>query len=243
MHSLPILRFFTLRMMGSGQDLRHRWDLSPREAVQLQKELARKVVLQPLPLDFDVLAAADLSYFKGGTYLAAVIVTFRWPDLSPIETVHVKAPVKFPYVPGLLSFREIPALLEAFQRLRTRPDVFLCDGQGLAHPRKFGLACHLGLVLDLPAVGCAKSRLCGEHPPLELRKGHSVPLVLNGERVGSVYCSRTGVKPLYISPGHLADLPSSEELVSHCVGRFRIPEPLRRAHAAATALREGRALT
>jgi len=243
MHRLPVLRFFTLRMMGSGQDLMHRWDLSPREAVQLQKDLARQVVLQPLPLDFDVLAAADLSYFRGRAYLAAVIVTFRWPDLSPIETVHVKAPVKFPYVPGLLSFREVPALLEAFQRLRTRPDVFLCDGQGLAHPRKFGLACHLGLVLDLPAVGCAKSRLCGEHPPLELRKGHSVPLVLNAERVGSVYCSRTGVKPLYISPGHLADPPSSEELVSRCVGRFRIPEPLRRAHAAATALREGRAFT
>lgn len=213
------------------------WDLTPKEAVQLQKQLASRVILKPLPRRFHVLGAADLSYIRATNELLAVVLTFHWPDLTPVETVRLVEPARFPYVPGLLSFRELPALLNAYRLLEDPPEVFLCDGQGLAHPRKFGIACHLGVVLNLPAVGCAKSRLCGEHEPFELERGNHRPLILHGETVGSVFCSRTGVKPVYISPGHLADLPSSRDLIHACLGRYRIPEPLRQAHQTATRLR------
>ncbi len=212
--------------------------LSPREARELQDHLAGRVRLQPLPASFSILAAADLSYIKESHELIAVIVTFSWPDLTPLETVHIKAPIRFPYVPGLLSFREIPALLKAYEGLRRPPDVFMCDGQGLAHPRRFGLACHLGVVLSLPTVGCAKSRLCGDHETLGPTRGDRRPLLLNGEQVGYVYRSKTRVKPLYISPGHLADCDSALALVEQCISRFRIPDPLRIAHHAATILRK-----
>jgi deoxyribonuclease V len=216
------------------------WDLTPKEAVQLQKQLASQVVLKPLPRRFTVLGAADLAYLKTSNELIAVVLTFRWPSLEPLETVDVREPVRFPYVPGLLSFRELPALLNAYRLLETPPEVFVCDGQGLAHPRKFGIACHLGVVLDLPTVGCAKSRLCGEYKPFELKRGRHRPLRLQGETVGSVLCSRTGVKPIYISPGHLADLPSARKLIAACLGRYRVPEPLRQAHNTATRLRRQR---
>jgi deoxyribonuclease V len=213
------------------------WDLSPQEAIAKQKELALQVVLQPLPERFEVLAAADLAYLDSSRQLVAVIVTFRWPTLDLLESVHVVEPVRFPYVPGLLSFREIPPLLAAYQQLKRPPDVFLCDGQGLAHPRRLGLASHLGLCLQIPTVGCAKKRLCGEHQPLELIRGYHTPLYLNEEIVGEVLCSRTRVKPIFISPGHLADCDSSRNLVVRCLGRFRQPEPLRHAHRIATNLR------
>ncbi len=216
----------------------HAWDLSPGEAVKLQKELADRVVLQPLPRRFDILAAADLSYHRPTRSAIAVVLTFRWPGLEPLEAVWVRQPVQFPYVPGLLSFRELPPLIDACRHLQRPPQVFLCDGQGLAHPRKFGLACHLGVFLGIPSVGCAKSRLCGDHGRLPQARGRYRLLRLNGEVVGCVYRSRTGVKPLYISPGHLADLPSSIDLVARCLGRFRIPEPLRQAHRTATRLRQ-----
>lgn len=212
--------------------------LSPREARALQEHLAGRVRLQPLPASFSVLAAADLSYVKESRELIAVIVTFSWPDLTPLETVHVSGPIRFPYVPGLLSFREIPAMLRAYERLRHPPDVFLCDGQGLAHPRRFGLACHLGVLLELPTVGCAKTKLCGDHAPLGPLRGDRQPLLLDGIPVGYVYRSRSHVKPLYVSPGHLADCDSALSLVERCLGPCRIPEPLRTAHHAATMLRQ-----
>ncbi len=212
--------------------------LSPKEARALQEKLAGRVCLRPLPVSFSVLGAADLSYIKETNQLIAVIVTFSWPDLEPLETVHVNADIRFPYVPGLLSFREIPAVLKAYERLRHFPDVFLCDGQGLAHPRRFGLACHLGVLLEKPTVGCAKTRLCGDHEPLGLERGQRRPLWLEGMQVGYVYRSKTGVKPLYVSPGHLADCDSALQLVEKCIGRYRLPEPLRAAHHAATMLRQ-----
>jgi deoxyribonuclease V len=215
-----------------------KWDLDPKEAAALQRKLAEKIVLRPLPEDFQILGAADIAYLKATDQQVAVIVTFRWPQLELLETVHVVAPVPFPYIPGLLSFREVPPLLEAYRQLKHKPEVFLCDGQGLAHPRKLGLACHLGLCLQIPSVGCAKSRLCGDHSVVELRRGRYTPLTLHGEIVGHVYCSRDGVKPIYISPGHLADLESSRKLIEHCLGRYRLPEPLRQAHNLATRLRQ-----
>ncbi len=213
------------------------WNLSPKEAIALQKELACRVVGKPLPSRFRVIGAADIAYSKTTDKLIAVMLTFRWPDLAPLESVHVISRVAFPYIPGLLSFREVPPLIEAHRKLERKPDILLCDGQGIAHPRRLGFAAHIGLCLGIPTVGCAKSRLCGEHEPFSLRKGHSRPLTLGEEQVGLVYCSRTGVKPLYISPGHLCDITSAKKLVSRCIRRYRIPEPLRLAHIIATRLR------
>ena len=222
---------------------RHEWDLNPKEAIALQQSLAGEVDLRPLPEDFEVLGAADIGYVPSADSLAAAILTFRWPDLSILEKTHVTAPVRFPYIPGLLSFREVPPLLEAFQQLHRPPDVLLCDGQGIAHPRKLGLASHLGLCLDIPTVGCAKKLLCGKHDPLELHRGNHVPLRYKQELVGYVFCSRDGVKPIYVSPGHLADFDSSLELIRRCLGRFRIPTPLRHAHNLATELRRQLAIS
>jgi deoxyribonuclease V len=215
----------------------HDWDLSPKEAVELQGRLADSVVLKPLPEHFEVLGASDIGYVAAIDRLVAVVVTFEWPDLMLLETATVVSPIRFPYVPGLLSFREIPPLLDAYARLKRQPDILLCDGQGLAHPRRFGLASHLGLCLDVPTVGCAKSRLCGKHDSFELRKGNRAVLHHREEMIGYVYCSRDNVKPIYVSPGHLADFESSLELISRCLGKYRIPEPLRHAHLLATRLR------
>jgi deoxyribonuclease V len=218
--------------------LTHRWDLTPKEAIAKQKELASQIRMQSLPEHFEVLGAADLAYEKQVQELLAVIVTFTWPTLQLLECVHVVEQVRFPYIPGLLSFREIPALLAAYQLLKQPPDVFLCDGQGLAHPRRLGLASHLGLCLQVPTVGCAKKRLCGEYLPLELRRGCRTPLVHNHERVGDVVCTRDGVKPVYVSPGHLSDFDSSCDLIIKCLRRYRLPEPLRLSHQMATRLRQ-----
>jgi deoxyribonuclease V len=215
----------------------HRWDLPPVEAKAMQLELAGRVKLQPIPASFKVLGAADIAYLALTNQLVAVLVTFEWPDLRLIESTHVVAPVVFPYVPGLLSFREVPSLLKVHRKLRHPPDVLLCDAQGIAHPRKFGLASHLGLCLDTPTIGCAKKLLCGKHDDVGFERGSATLLRLRDEAVGWVFRSRTGVKPIYISPGHLSDLESSRDLVHRCLGRFRIPEPLRQAHNLATRLR------
>lgn len=208
----------------------HPWDLSPKEAVALQRRLAGLVVLQPLPEPVGLVAGADVGYRdQGGTVVAAVAV-HTFPGLELVELAHVEDRVSFPYVAGLLSFREIPPLLSAFKRLRHRPDVVLCDGQGLAHPRRFGLAAHLGLWLDLPTVGCAKSRLVGEHAKVGPRRGQYRSLMDRSERVGMALRTRTGVKPLYVSPGHLADMEGSRRLVLCCCRGFRVPEPIRTAH-------------
>lgn len=219
------------------QDL-HPWDLSPSEAKALQEDISKQVRIQQLPMDFKLLGSADLSYITSSGHLIAVMIAFKWPELELVEATHFLAPVRFPYVPGLLSFREIPSLLKCFSQLTNRPDVLLCDGQGIAHPRKLGLASHLGLWLQIPTVGCAKKRLCGRHEPFELRRGNSSPLYYKGEIVGNVFCTRDGVKPVYISPGHLCDLQSATELVRRCLGRYRIPEPQRQAHNLAARIKQ-----
>jgi deoxyribonuclease V len=190
------------------------------------------VVLRPLPESIGLVAGADVGYRKeSGTVVAAVAV-HTFPGLDLVELAYAEDRVSFPYVPGLLSFREIPPLLRVFERLRHRPDVVLGDGQGLAHPRRFGLAAHLGLWLKLPTIGCAKSRLVGEHAEVGPRRGQYRSLMDKGERVGVVLRTRTGVKPLYISPGHLADLEGSRRFVLRCCRDSRIPEPIRTAHQA-----------
>jgi deoxyribonuclease V len=216
----------------------HPWNLSPKEAIALQKALAQGVCLRNrLPGEIRSVAGVDVSYRRGSPLFYAAVVVLNFRDMTVIEQVTAGGEVTFPYVPGLLSFRELPVLLEAFRTLRTKPDLVLVDGQGIAHPRRLGLASHLGLWLDLPTVGCAKSRLCGEHGEPGKRRGDRIPLVMDAATVGTVLTTRDGVKPLYVSPGHLVDISTAADLVMASSGRYRLPEPTRRAHRIANEAR------
>ena len=214
---------------------RHGWDLTPVQTVALQRQLAGEVVAdRPLNLDaVRLVAGVDVSVKNERSHAAIVVATF--PDFRVVETVTAEMPTPFPYVPGLLSFREGPVLEEAFGRLSVEPDVFLFDGMGTAHPRRIGIASHMGLWLQRPTVGVGKTRLCGRNAPLDDEKGAHQPLIDKGETIGAVLRTRTGKHPLFISPGHLSDIPSSVALVLACAPKFRQPEPIRLAHKAAGA--------
>ena len=208
----------------------HSWKMTAAEARVLQKELASLVdVSRPLK-DWKTLAAADVSFNRFGTELHAAVIVLARDKLEIIERVGVTVPATFPYVPGLLSFREAPALLEAFVRIQTVPDVVLVDGQGIAHPRRLGIASHLGLWLQRPTIGCAKSRLCGKFDEPGLNRGDRNSLSDHGEIIGEVLRTRNRVKPLFVSPGHLCDLPSAVNLVLETTGKYRLPMPARLAH-------------
>jgi deoxyribonuclease V len=210
----------------------HPWDLTPKEAIALQKRSASQVVLKPLPEQITVIAGADVGYSRPYKAAVAAWATYTYPNLEFRELTQSSGEIAYPYVPGLLSFRELPLLLETFQLLQEQPDVILCDGQGIAHPRRFGLASHLGLWLDLPTVGCAKTRLVGTHGRVGLKKGQYRSLKHRHDEVGVVLRTRTKVRPLYVSPGHLADVRSSRRLVMGCCSKYRVPEPIRQAHLA-----------
>jgi deoxyribonuclease V len=172
-------------------------------------------------------AGADAHY--AGAHVWAAVVTMTFADLAPVESALIRRALVFPYVPGLLSFREAPAILACLQRLPERPDLLLIDGQGLAHPRRFGLACHVGVLADLPTIGVAKSRLVGTHEEPGIERGAWSPLVDRGETVGAVLRTRRGVRPVYVSVGHRVSLETAIDLVLRCTGRFRLPEPIRAA--------------
>ena len=208
----------------------HSWDLTPAEARTLQADLASAVDTTTPLKPWRTLAAADVSFDRGGEFLFAAVVVVEAGTFEVIERAGLASPAKFPYVPGLLSFREAPALLEAFDRLRTRPDVVLCDGQGIAHPRRLGIASHLGLWLDIPTVGCAKSLLCGKYAEPGPDRGDRSPLVDKGEIIGAVLRTRAKVAPLFISPGHRCDLESAVGLVLATTRKLRLPIPARMAH-------------
>jgi deoxyribonuclease V len=186
-----------------------------------------------------LVAGADLAYLGDGSRAWAAVVLWSPADGSVVETVTVSGRPDFPYVPGYLSFREGPLLLRAFKRLQRRPDLVLFDGQGIAHPRGLGLAAHVGVLLDLPSVGCAKSRLVGEHGEPGPRRGDWAPLVLEGRRVGAVLRTREGVKPLWISPGHRMGIAQAVKWALACC-RTRVPEPIRLAEQAVNRLKAGR---
>ncbi len=211
------------------------WDLTISEAIDLQKRLAGQVRVEPLPRDARLIAGADVSILKARNQLIAGVVLWDLHDRKVVEQTAIRAEAKFPYVPGLLSFREAPAVLEAFSQLRHTPDVAMFDGQGIAHPRRFGLACHLGVLLNLPSIGCAKSRLIGTcvEPPTE--RGSWTDLVHGDEAIGAVLRTRDNVSPLYISIGHRATLQDAIDLVLTCATRYRQPEPTRLAHQLVTA--------
>jgi deoxyribonuclease V len=211
---------------------RHRWDLDSAEARLLQQELAGEVDVHTPLGPWQTVAAADVSYDRGDDELYAAIVVVKAETFELVERVGVAGPSRFPYVPGLLSFREAPALLDALAKLKTRPDVVLCDGQGVAHPRRLGIACHLGLWLGIPTVGCAKSRLCGRFKEPGPMRGDRSPLIDRGEVVGAVVRTRRRINPLFVSPGHLCDLEGAVELVmATSTPQYRLPTPARMAHA------------
>jgi len=217
----------------------HPWNLTPKEAIALQKELARRVVLRDeLPAAVRLVAGVDVSCARFGTTVFAAVVLFDLVDNAVVETASAQAEGAFPYVPGLLSFRELPVVLAAFHKLQRVPDVVLVDGQGLAHPRRLGIASHLGLWLGLPTVGCAKSRLCGKHEPPGLKRGEWAGLRDDGEEIGRVLRTRDRIKPLYISPGHLVSMERAVQIVLDCGRGYRLPEPTRLAHVESNRLRE-----
>jgi len=209
----------------------HRWNLSPAEAVALQASLRNKVKLAPLPLGgIEYISGSDIAVSKQLGKLIAAVVVMSFPRLELVETRTASTPLVFPYVPGLLSFREIPALVKAMEKVESRFDVMLCNGQGIAHPRRLGLATHLGIMIGKPTVGCAKSRLVGEYDEVSEKRGSFSLLRYGGTVVGSVLRTRAGVKPLFVSPGHLVDNASARRLVLAASGGYRLPEPTRQAH-------------
>jgi deoxyribonuclease V len=216
----------------------HAWNLSPKAAIELQKQLAGQILLASrLQHPVQTVAGVDVSYRKHGSTFFAAVVVLSFPELQVIDQASAVAEVTFPYIPGLLSFRELPALLEAFCRLQTVPDLVLVDGQGIAHPRRLGLASHLGLWLDLPTIGCAKSRLVGEAVEVGGIRGASQLLLDQGEEVGRVLRTRSGVKPMFVSPGHLLDTAAAVKFTLACGGGYRLPEPTRQAHRLSNRLR------
>jgi deoxyribonuclease V len=209
----------------------HPWNVSPREAIEIQNRLSQRIQITPLDEStVHSVAGADTCMSRKIGALWAGVVVLSYPGLEKIEEKWITGKANFPYVPGLLSFREIPALIKAFQSLKSTPDLVICDGQGIAHPRRLGLASHLGLVLDIATIGCAKSRLVGEFSKVGPSRGDFSPLLHGGEVVGAVLRTRSEVRPTFVSPGHKITLEESIKIVLGCCTKYRLPEPTRQAH-------------
>jgi deoxyribonuclease V len=207
----------------------HRWAVTPAQASAIQGRLAPLVRQVPLAGVPRFVAGVDAAFSGDERRCLAAVVLWDLHAGAVIEQHVVARPLTFPYVPGLLSFREGPAILAALRQLRTPPDVLLCDGHGLAHPRRVGIACHLGIILNRPTIGCAKSRLIGTHREPGTRRGAVAPLRDDGQRIGSVLRTQDGIKPVFVSVGHRIDLRSAQRIVLPCAIRYRLPEPTRLA--------------
>jgi deoxyribonuclease V len=205
----------------------HSWNVSPSEARAIQEDLRGRVITQDDFGDIRQVAGTDVAFEEQGRVTRGAVAILEYPGLELIDHAIARRPTTFPYIPGLLSFREIPVLLDAIEALGRRPDLVICDGQGIAHPRRFGLACHLGVLTDLPAIGVAKSRLTGKHEVVPDRKGAWVPLRDGDDVIGAVLRTRRGVRPVYVSPGHKVSLESAIRLTLDCITRFRLPETTR----------------
>ena len=219
----------------------HSWKLSPRDAASLQRELASRVVRQGEPREADTrfVAGCDVAFDKANDRAFAAVVVLAYPSLEIVERVVAVSPIAFPYVPGLLSFRETPALLDAFERVEHVPDLVMVDGHGYAHPRRFGLACHLGLLLDVATIGVAKSRLVGEAWEPAATRGARADLRDAAEVIGTVLRTRDGVRPVYVSIGHRIALAAAEGWVLRCGRGYRLPEPTRLADRLAGEAKRG----
>ncbi len=209
----------------------HRWDVSPQEAMEIQRRLRDQVITETTFDRLETIAGVDCGFHDDRARAAVVVLDYE--HLRPVDQAVAEIPVPFPYVPGLLSFRETPAILEALGKLRVEPDLLILDGHGYAHPRRLGLACHVGVITDVPAIGCAKSRLVGEHAEPPTKAGNWVPLYDAGEVIGAVVRSRTDVSPIFVSIGHRVDLETAVRVVLHCCTKYRLPETTRYAHRVA----------
>jgi len=208
----------------------HPWDVAYAEAVEIQRTLRHQLIFKGLPKKIRLVAGTDVSCSKKSNSIWAGIVVLNFPSLEIVEEKWVKGTTDFPYIPGLLSFREIPLLLEAISRIHTEPDLIFCDGQGIAHPRGLGLASHLGLLVERPTVGCAKNRLVGEFAEVGIKRSDFSTLFYDGKEIGTVVRTRTGIKPVFVSPGYGTTIKDATRMVLACGGRYRIPEPVRQAH-------------
>jgi deoxyribonuclease V len=214
--------------------IHHKWDVKPQEAIGIQERLRDEVILKDNFHQISTIAGVDVGYESSSKLSRAVIAIYQFPELELLETIIAQKQTSFPYIPGLLSFREIPVILDAIESLTNIPDLILCDGHGFAHPRRFGLACHLGVITDIPVIGVAKSVLIGKFDELDEERGSWKPLIDNGEIVGIVLRSRVKVKPIYVSIGHRISLDSAREIVLQCCKKFKLPEPIRKAHQIAS---------
>ena len=215
----------------------HRWQMTPDSAIRLQRKLAGRVSHTPLPEPVRYVAGTDVAFSSDGARCVAGMVLWDRMRRNVVEERVAVRPARFPYVPGLLSFREAPSVLAALRKLRATPDVLMLDGQGLAHPRRMGLACHVGILADLPAVGCAKSRLCGELIEPASTRGSRTDLTDGDELIGAVVRTRTNVRWVIVSVGHRVTLDDAVALVLACCTRYRLPEPTRLAHRLVTRAR------
>jgi deoxyribonuclease V len=215
----------------------HSWDLTPSEAVQLQHRLADRIDVRKPLVNWDLVAAADISYNRYDPIFYATVIVYRASTGEIVEVSEAIRKSTFPYVPGLLSFREAPTLLEAFERIETAPDVVMIDGHGTAHPRRMGIATHIGLFLGVPTLGCGKSRLCGTYNEPRQKPGSLSPLMHRGEQIGYVVRTKKNVKPVFVSAGHLIDLASAVQVVLKTTRGYRLPEPTRLAHLRVNELR------
>jgi deoxyribonuclease V len=218
------------------------WPTTFEEARALQEQLRSQIILADDLGDVRAVAGVDAGYEPDPSAGAGVdqvlaraaIVVLEYPSLQPLDYTIARSPTTFPYVPGFLSFRETPAVIAALAQLRVRPDLLICDGQGLAHPRRFGIACHIGLLADIPSIGCAKSLLVGRHEPVPDERGAYVPLIHRREQIGVALRTRPGTKPVFISAGHRVSLPTAIEYVMSCTTKYRLPETTRAADGLAS---------
>lgn len=210
----------------------HSWQVTPSEAVQIQRQLRNQVSPCNSLGDVHTVAGVDMG-IEGQTGRAAVVV-LSYPELEPVAQSLAECPIQFKYIPGLLSFREVPPVLAAFEKLLVEPDLIIADGQGIAHPRRIGIASHLGLLLDKPTIGCAKSRLCGRYQEPEERAGSFSYLLDDGEIIGAALRTKDKTRVVYVSPGHKIDLETSIHYVLSCCRGYRLPQPIRLAHQAAS---------
>jgi len=225
-----------------AKKIKHSWALTPREAIALQRRLSSRVIRTNRLGRVRFVAGTDVGFERGGQTTRAAVAVLSFPELELVDYAIARQRTRFPYVPGLLSFREVPALLAALARLTVRPDLLLCDGQGIAHPRRCGLASHLGLVSGLPTIGIAKSRLIGAYDKPPQRRGVWTPLRDGGRTVGAVLRSRANVRPLFVSTGHRVRLTTAIAFTMACVTRFRLPETTRWAHRLASGAKIDRSI-
>jgi len=224
--------------MANNKTLHH-WDVTPEEAIKIQNKLRSLVKIEALQGEIRYIAGADVSFDKGSNIVYAGVVVLKFPELEEVDRSLLITEVNFPYIPGLLSFRESPALIKAWEKIKIEPDVVIIDGQGIAHPRRFGIASHFGVLIDKPTIGCAKSLLVGKYEEPSPKAGNYSYLYDSGEIIGAVLRTRDEVQPVFVSIGHKITLESSIKIVLSTIRGYRIPEPTRQAHILVNALRRG----